>query len=398
MVAPGVRSIAEAIPGPFRNAGSASARRARSVLPLHDGQLKHSPSTRRSAGRNAIPNHASTRTNRPSFRIENRRYLGNKAKLCGFIKGIVAKRCPGTRSVADLFAGTGVVGAAFNSPKIKIIANDLLQANHHCLKTFLRTTRQTSISRIQQRIDHLNSIRDTGHNYFSRHFGGKYFSKATAMRIGRVREEIERIADNEQERSVLLCSLIYAVDRIANTVGHYDAYRRTLDRSDKLILKIPEISREANAGNKIYCADANQLVRHIQCDVLYLDPPYNSRQYGDAYHLLENLVVWAQPAVRGKAGKMNTAALKSDYCTKKAESALEDLVKHAQCRHLLLSYNNTGNTKNSRSNARIDDATIMDILSSRGSVSVYHTGFGMFSAGKSTATGNVERVFHCAIR
>lgn len=336
--------------------------------------------------------------NNCAFGIENRRYLGNKAKLCNFIKKIVAERCPGTKSVADLFAGTGVVGAAFNSPEVNIIANDLLEANYHCLSTFLRTTRGISVSQIQRQINHLNSIRGAGHNYFSRQFGGKYFSMATAMRIGHVREEIERTADSEQERSILLCSLIYAADRIANTVGHYDAYRGMLERSDKLVLKVPKIRREANVNNKIHCRNANQLARRIQSDVLYLDPPYNSRQYGNAYHLLENLTTWTRPAVRGKARKMNTASLRSDYCTKKAAAALADLVAHADCRHILLSYNNTGTTKNERSNARIDDETIMEILTAKGSVSIYRTGFRMFSTGKGNATGNYERVFHCAVR
>ena len=65
-----------------------------------------------------------------------------------------------------------------------------------------------------------------------------------------------------------------------------------------------------NKENELYNKDINELVRHISADVIYLDPPYNSRQYCDAYHLLENVVHWKKPKVRGVAKKMDRTFLK----------------------------------------------------------------------------------------
>jgi adenine-specific DNA-methyltransferase len=112
-----------------------------------------------------------------------------------------------------------------------------------------------------------------------------------------MREEIEKIAESEDEKNILICSLLYAVDKVANTVGHYDAFRKKLDSIQSIKLQIPEINYNFNAKNNIYKEDSNLLIRKISCDVLYIDPPYNSRQYGDAYHLLENLCEWKKPSV-----------------------------------------------------------------------------------------------------
>jgi len=134
---------------------------------------------------------------------------------------------------------------------------------------------------------------------------------------------------------------LYAVDKVANTVGHYDAYRKKLDSLQPIRLQIPEINYHNNKDNDVYKEDANLLIRKISCDVLYIDPPYNSRQYGDAYHLLENLSERKKPKVVGVAKKMDRSHIKSDYCLKNATQAFEDLIKNADCKRILLSYNNT---------------------------------------------------------
>lgn len=98
-----------------------------------------------------------------------------------------------------------------------------------------------------------------------------------------------RKINNKRERAILITLLVYAVDKIANTVGHYDAYRKNGDLEKELILKLPQIENENNKNNKIFCMDANELVKKIKADIVYIDPPYNSRQYSDIYHL-ENIV------------------------------------------------------------------------------------------------------------
>jgi adenine-specific DNA-methyltransferase len=117
---------------------------------------------------------------------------------------------------------------------------------------------------------------------------------------------------------LLITSLLYAADKIANTCGHYDAYRQGVKFDRHLELSVPLPNGELNSGNVCYNEDTNELVKTICADLVYIDPPYNSRQYCDAYHLLENIARWEKPKVVGVARKMDRTALKSDYCNNRA--------------------------------------------------------------------------------
>lgn len=329
------------------------------------------------------------------FQLQNRRYLGNKYKLLGFIEDIISEKCGKISSFCDIFAGTGVVGERFNNPEIKIISNDFLSANHVCLQAFLGTKIDIRDS-ISQKVEYLNKLHSEEENYFSKHFGGTYFSKENAKKIGALRDEIEKKSEGE-EKNILICSLLYAMDKVANTVGHYDAFRKDLDMLQPIKLLIPSIDYLNNKNNEIYKEDANSLIKKISCDVLYIDPPYNSRQYSDAYHLMENLAEWKKPEVIGVAKKMDRSHIKSAYCLKNATQSFEDLINNANCKHILLSYNNTGNSKDGRSNARMNDKDILRILNNKGEVEIFEKDYKAFTTGRSNDDGNAERIFYCKV-
>ena len=117
-------------------------------------------------------------------------------------------------------------------------------------------------------------------------------SEESLKSIDFIRDDIESKFKNgninQREYSILITSLIYAIDKVANTVGHYDAFRKNVDQLRKIDLKKPYISK-TKFKHQIFNLDANTLVKQIKTDILYLDPPYNSRQYCDAYHFLENV-------------------------------------------------------------------------------------------------------------
>ena len=330
------------------------------------------------------------------FQIQNRRFLGNKYKLLGFIEDIVNEKCNGFNSFCDIFAGTGVVSERFNEKDVKIISNDLLFSNYFPLKAFFGST-QINLDVLKEKIDLLNNLKTNQDNYFSIHYGNTYFTLKNARKIGAIREEINKIADNENEKAVLITALLYATDKVANTVGHYDAYRKNLDTIQPIQLLVPDITLENNTNNEIFREDANLLIRKISCDVLYIDPPYNSRQYCDTYHLLENLATWEKPQVYGKAKKMDRTQLKSKYCLITASKAFDDLIKNANCKHILVSYNNTGESKDGRSNACIKDDKIINILKNKGEVEIFERDYKAFTTGKSNTEGHIERVFYCGV-
>ena len=159
--------------------------------------------------------------------INNRRYLGNKYKLLSFITGVVNEECANIETVADIFAGTGAVSSAFADKTI--ITNDLMYSNYICNYAWFGAESYDT----QKIIDYIvryNEKTNCGENYMTRNFADTYFSKKDCAKIGYIREDIERNYKkgnlNQRERAILITSLLYAMDKIAVTCGHYDAYRK----------------------------------------------------------------------------------------------------------------------------------------------------------------------------
>ncbi len=335
--------------------------------------------------------------------INNRRYLGNKYALSDFIRSVVDRHCPGVEVVADVFSGTGAVADLFKDRVI--ITNDLLYSNYlsHVAWFSCEPYRADLVIDIIDLYNHVYTAED---NYVRANFADTFFSADNCSKIGFIREDIETLREDGsisfREYALLITSLLYAMDRIANTVGHYDAYRKGVRNDDRLTLRVLLPEEGLSPQNRQYNLDANQLVRHpsFSCDLLYLDPPYNSRQYCDAYHLLENIARWEKPEVHGVARKMDRSRLKSKYSMDTAPRAFRDLITHvgSKTKYILLSYNNTAKKGSPRSHAKISDEEILATLEERGRVTVFEQKYRAFTTGKSDAQeGNRERLFLCEV-
>ena len=328
--------------------------------------------------------------------INNRRYLGNKYKLLPFITRVVNDECPDIEMIADIFAGTGAVSSAFTDKVL--ITNDLMYSNYICNYAWFGAEEYDSQSIIDCVIRY-NSLCDLEDNYMTENFSDTYFSRDDCAKIGYIREDIESLYENgsinKRERAILITSLLYAMDKIANTCGHYDAYRKGVLFDKTLELYVPLAEVHNNADNQCYNTDANELVKDISADLVYIDPPYNSRQYCDAYHLLENVARWEKPEVFGVAKKMDRSTMKSKYCTQSATEAFEQLIKDINAKYILLSYNNMAAKGNDRSNAKISDDDILRILKQKGEVKVFSESYKAFTTGKSDIDDNQERLFLC---
>ncbi|MEG0900184.1 MAG: Dam family site-specific DNA-(adenine-N6)-methyltransferase [Oscillospiraceae bacterium] len=328
--------------------------------------------------------------------INNRRYLGNKYKLLPSIKKVVDENCSNINTVADIFSGTGAVASAFTDKKL--ITNDLMYSNYICHIAWF-SSEEFSDKKIIDNIIRYNSLEINEKNYMTEKFADTFFSYKDCSKIGFIREDIEKQYQNgeinEKERAMLITSLLYAMDKIANTCGHYDAYRKGAEFEKSLELYVPTPNHDLNENNVCYNMDANDLIKNIEADLVYIDPPYNSRQYCDAYHVLENVARWEKPEVHGVARKMDRTALKSNYCTTKAADAFDDLVSNIKSKYILLSYNNMAEKGNDRSNAKISDEDILRILEKKGKVTIYSESYKAFTTGKSDIKYNEERLFLC---
>ncbi|CAK1241579.1 Adenine-specific DNA methylase [Fructobacillus cardui] len=325
------------------------------------------------------------------FDIWNRRYLGSKKRMLDFIGKVVTENTNNVNTVADIFGGTGSVANYFLGKGKNIIVNDILDSNYMAYRTFFGSEKIDWIL-LNQLFNSMNELPGND-NYVSRNYGNKFFSMSNARKIGQAREFIEEQDVNERERAILLTSLLYAMDKVANTVGHYDAYRKVMDSTDSIVFKLPNIAQK-NAKTFIYHSDANELVRHIKADLVYIDTPYNSRQYGDVYHVLENVIDWNKPQLYGVAMKpKDRSGKKSLYSTAKAPQTFKDLIMNIQARYILVSYNNMAHKGSGRSNAKISNEEITDILSMRGRVVRHELPFQVYTTGKTNVQEHMEYLY-----
>lgn len=329
-------------------------------------------------------------------KINNRRYLGNKYRLLSFIQKVVEDECENVNTVVDIFAGTGVVASGFQEKQL--ITNDILYSNYISNYAWF-SAESYHKDLLENMIDAYNDRKEKEENYMTQNFANTYFSLEDCAKIGFIREDIEKKYGqgkiNFRERAILITSLLYAMDKIAKTCGHYDAFRQGVEFDVHLELHLPDVSEVNHPNNQCFNVDSNDLARDIAADLVYIDPPYNSRQYCDAYHLLENVARWEKPEVFGVARKMDRSRLKSRYCTKSAAEAFEDLIQNLDCRYILLSYNNMAAKGNDRSNAKISDEDIFRILNNKGEVKVFSENYKAFTTGKSDIADNQERLFLC---
>lgn len=330
-----------------------------------------------------------------TLKINNRRYLGSKQKMLDFIARTVKENTENVQSVADIFGGTGVVADLFRKENKEIIVNDILYSNFVFYQTWFGME-EVDYLKIEKYISELNELRGYS-GYVTKNFGNRYFSEKNAQKIDAIREQIEKYDDlNSREYSFLLTSLLYAMDKAANTVGHFDAYRKQMDSFKPLILRVPELNEVEKS--QIFNMDANQLVRQIKADLIYIDTPYNSRGYESAYHVLENVAEWKKPKVEGVAKKaVNRSEKSSDYTKTKAPQAFDDLIQHINARYILVSFNNMAHKGNSRSNAKISNEEIIGSLKKRGEVKIFETDFNAFTTGKSKIDNHKELLYLCKV-
>lgn len=328
--------------------------------------------------------------------ITSRRYIGNKSKLSDWIFDNIQKYTNGD-SFFDVFAGTGAISSKALNFYDNIYINDFLVSNNLIYKAFFEN-QEYNIDKLNNIVNYFNSLdsKQLIENYFDKNFGNKYFGTYDARKIGFIREELSNLKIhkkiNDKEYNILLSSLIYSIDKIANTVGHYEAYIKNSITDNKLHINIINIFNTKNKKISIYKEDANKLAPNIFSDIVFLDPPYNSRQYSRFYHLIENLVEWEKPQLFGVALKPKGKNM-SEYCRRKAHEVFNDLILSLNCRYIVTTYNNTYNSKSSSSINKISFEEILKSLNSVGKTKVFEKDYNYFNAGKTNFNNHKEFLF-----
>ncbi|HIC3994263.1 TPA: DNA adenine methylase, partial [Campylobacter jejuni] len=283
---------------------------------------------------------------------------GSKVKLLDFlfesINDILAKSDINLEQCTfiDLFAGTSAVGKKFKNKVEKVISNDKEFYSFVLAKNYIENT--VKIKRSKELIKELNNIAKInpikGKIYKHYSLGGgenrQYFSDFNAMKIDSMRIKISEWKYdnfiNEKECYFLLASLLESADKVANTASVYGAFLKHLKPSaQKELILLPAEFECTHTKHLVFNENANDLIKKIKGDILYLDPPYNSREYGANYHVLNSIAMYDDFIPQGKTGLR--AYEKSAWCKKNLVfDALEDLIKNADFKFIFLSYNDEG--------------------------------------------------------
>jgi adenine-specific DNA-methyltransferase len=338
--------------------------------------------------------------------IQSRRYLGNKTRLLDFIESTVRSHIPEVKSFIDIFSGTGAVAERFNRPETGVLANDLLPSNEVCLNAWLGPlpVRGALLYKLARALAQFAVPEKSNESNFCQAYGDRYFSKERAAQLWSWRLQLEVLTQdhrlNLREKDVLLAGMLYTADRHALTFGHYEAFQKKPGADRPLIFLLPRVADHiTNRKNAVVRIDANALAPFLRADVAYLDPPYNSRQYGAAYHLLDVLAQGVVPTVQGVSRKPadRLAWQPSAYCVKAAPQALRDLVDNLDCKFIVMSYSNMENKGDGRSNAKISGEEILETLSNRGKVTIESKGHKAFSTGKTSLSDHQELLYVCQV-
>lgn len=333
-------------------------------------------------------------------------YIGSKLSLLNFLDESINKVVGvNYNTFCDLFAGTGIVGRHFKKKGVKIVSNDIQYYSYILNRHYIGNRKTLKFVRLFEKFPQLKKINSSDRkNFICDHLSNlkgikgfiyknycitgttnkehtrQYFSDDNGMLCDAIRLKIEDWKKNklinEDEYYFLIASLIESTDKCANTASVYGAFLKQLKKSAqaKLVLRPAELII-SDQDNQVFNKDANEVINEISAEVLYLDPPYNQRQYATNYHLLETIAKYDNPQIFGKTGLRNYQDQKSNYCSKnQVKKAFKDLILGAKAKYIFLSYNNEG---------LMSLKEIEEIMSLKGKYGYFIKEYGRFKADRS---------------
>jgi adenine-specific DNA-methyltransferase len=315
-----------------------------------------------------------------NIKTEGIKYAGSKLKLIPCILQILSE-LKGVNRVLDGFSGTTRVSQAFAQKGYATISNDISVWSEVFATCYL--TSQASDQYYQEIIDYLNNLNGFD-GWFTLNYGSEEasakrpFQTKNTQKLDAIREEIDRMKLIWEDKCVLLTSLILALDKVDNTLGHYVSYLSEWSPRSYHDLKLTLPARfPTSSANSVLRQDIFQTIAENQFDFAYFDPPYGSNnqkmppsriRYASYYHIWKTVILNDHPPLFGKANRredsrdMATSSVFEEYRKNEkghflAMEALKKLIEETHAHYILLSYSSGGRTGKEE---------LMNIISSTG--------------------------------
>lgn len=289
------------------------------------------------------------------------RYIGGKSLLLEEIHNFIKEATDNVQRVIDIFSGSGVVADYLKQQGYHVIGNDMMYFSYVLSRGTTALNQMPLFENLEEKnpIEYLNRITLSDveasledcfiYRNYAPHDGNKrmYFQPENALKIDLIRIKIEEWKEkgciNADEYYYLLAALLAAIPYVSNIAGVYGAYLKHWDARTYNPLQLVAPPVQNIASGVFYNRNCDDLLPEITGDLLYADPPYNSRQYLPNYHILETVARYDYPEIHGVTGMRNYQEQKSDFCMKgKVEAAFRRMIENSNVSYILISYNNEG--------------------------------------------------------
>ena len=300
------------------------------------------------------------------------KYTGSKKEILPVLLELIKPL--NVKTVLDGFSGTTRVSQALKQAGYTVYANDIAVWSKVFGECYLLNRKPASY--YLPIIQHLNSLPGK-YGWFSENYGGEPNGGSAIQKDGKkriwqlhntkkldaIREEIDKIAKDEIEKSVLLTSLILAMDKVDSSVGHQVSYlKKWAPRAyNTMKMEVPRLIID-DKQHQVYQKDIFDLVNDIEVDLAYYDPPYGSSnelmppsrvRYASYYHIWKPICLNDRPKLVGAANRREDVGdtisgsifeefRKNDKGQYIVIEALERLIKNTPAKYVVLSYNNNG--------------------------------------------------------
>ena len=320
-------------------------------------------------------------------------YIGCKQTLCPLITNIINDELEGLNNMSflDMFSGTGSIGFRFQELTNKCDANDLEYYSFVINSAILKCSYSDSLQTIIDNCNSLEGIDGLIYTHYSENDSCErmFFTSENARKCDAIRCFIEELLHsnqiNKNEYYFLLASLIVSMDKVSNTSCVYGAYLKEYKKSALKNMIMTPIHTKTNVNvniNEVFNMKAEELSKKdTYYDVVYMDPPYNQRQYSANYCPLNYIAYYDEQIVlTGKTGLIS-GYNKSDFCSKsKVYNSFKDILENINCKYIFISYNNEGLLN-------VDE--LLDLLNKYGRIKLYKIEYKKFKAQKKVSGDTV---------
>ena len=300
------------------------------------------------------------------------KYTGSKREILPVLLRLIKPL--NVETILDGFSGTTRVSQALKQAGYTVYANDIADWSKVFGECYLLNKKPASY--YFPLIDRLNNLPGK-YGWFSENYGGEPNGGSATQKDGRkrilqlhntkkldaIRKEIDKIAKDEIEKSVLLTSLIIAMDKVDSSVGHQVSYlKKWAPRAyNTMKMEVPRLIIDEKR-HQVYQEDIFDLADDIEVDLAYYDPPYGSSnelmppsrvRYASYYHIWKTICLNDKPKLVGVANRREDVGdtisgsifeefRKNDEGQYVVIEAIKKLIKNTPAKYVILSYNNNG--------------------------------------------------------